>query len=568
MSRMASSRQGTRSKGRPKPAPGRWLTAGPSGATRDDRTARLTVTRATLAVVAIGLLWRTIRYALAFPLWGDEAFVAVNFLTRTLSELRLPLEFDQIAPPGFLWVEWFAARLLGPSEWALRLVPYLAGVGGLLVFWRFCRRVASRRSTLLAVAVLAASVYPVRHANEVKPYATDLLVSLLITAAGWSVWRDPRSRRRWLTLIGTAGAGVWCSYTAAYPAGSVAMLLALRLTQGQRQGDSGTTRPLPRRTAGFLPAYLVVLGISFGAVVYLFASPQASAGAWLSESVTWRGAFPPLAQPWRLPWWLLDMHAGGMLAYPWGSANFGSTASLLLVVLGVRAMARHKERRPLLLLLLGPIPIALAAAALHRHPYGTCIRVTIYMAPAFCLLMGEGIVALLKARRVLRGGSLVVAALFLLIPIGFTVRDVAKPYTRWDDLLHRRMARALAAQTRTGDRWIVFNGATPPPRDVPDLMVSRWIQRVAEVRFYLLQAAPVPTLWEPDPNAVNPVPGGRTWLIVHRHGSRRAFPETRLATYQRALDARLGPRVATQFFSFPEGESVEARVYPGPLLKQ
>ncbi len=43
------------------------------------------------------------------------------------------------------------------------------------------------RAALLAVGVFAASYYPVRHGTEVKPYATDLLASILLTALGWAV---------------------------------------------------------------------------------------------------------------------------------------------------------------------------------------------------------------------------------------------------------------------------------------------------------------------------------------------------------------------------------------------
>src|SRR3954470_21037655 len=74
-----------------------------------------TVGQMTLAVVALGLVWRTVRYAMAFPLWGDEAFLAVNFLTRGFADMSRPLEFGQVAPPGFLWAELAAVRALGSS---------------------------------------------------------------------------------------------------------------------------------------------------------------------------------------------------------------------------------------------------------------------------------------------------------------------------------------------------------------------------------------------------------------------------------------------------------------------
>src|SRR5262245_34344114 len=82
------------------------------------------VTRATVSVMLLGMLWRTARYALAFPLWGDEAFVAVTLLERDLAGLSHPPEFYQIVPPGFLWAEWLAVRWVGSGEWALRLIPF------------------------------------------------------------------------------------------------------------------------------------------------------------------------------------------------------------------------------------------------------------------------------------------------------------------------------------------------------------------------------------------------------------------------------------------------------------
>lgn len=214
------------------------------------------------------------------------------------------------------------------------------------------------------------------------------------------------------------------------------------------------------------------------------------------------------------------------------------------------------------MLLLGPLPVALAAATLHRYPYGTSVRVTIYMAPAICLLTGEGGVALFRAtgRGLVVRGPIVVAGLLAVMPLAYTVRDFCMPYMRWDDVEHRQLACMLAGWTAPGDQWIVFNGATPPPRDIPHLMISRWIQRVAEVRFYLLRYAPVPTRWEPAPEQVAAMPGGRTWLIIHRHGCTAYFPHERLAAYQRALIDRLGlPQSMT--VPLPDHSSVEVWVF-------
>ncbi len=524
------------------------------------RSAWPTLAGTTLVIVILGLLWRTVRYALAFPLWGDEAYVAVNILTRDLAGLSQPLEFFQIVPPGFLWVEWFVVHGLGSGERALRLVPYLAGVTSLLLFWRFCREVSTRRATLVAVAVLAASFYPVRHANEVKPYATDLLISLALTSLGWSTWRHVRSYRHWAALSAATTAGIWCSYTAIFPAAAVTLLLGAR-----------AIRERSIRLVILWLACSLLMVLNWGVMYLGFAAPQARAAPFLTNLFTWRKAFPPLTEPGRLLWWLIDTHAGQMMAYPHGGHDFGSVLTALLVIAGCVRMGRRRVRRPLLFLLVAPLAPAMVAAALHRYPYGTSTRVMLYMAPAFCLLMGEGIIAALRHRHWIRYGPIVVAGVLAVVTLTFTARDLAKPYSSKDNVDHQRLARLVASRAGPGDQLIVFNSVTPPP-PISDLMITRWLQRVAEVRFYLLSYASVPLRWEPDPETVIPGPGGNLWLIIQRHGNQRFFSEDRLAAYQRDLEKRFGPPRIAARYSLSNNESWCVCVYtpasqPDHLLK-
>jgi hypothetical protein len=486
--------------------------------------------QSTWAVLAVGLVWRVVRYALAYPLWGDEAFLAINFLTRDLRGLARPLEYGQVAPPGFLWAEWAVTRSLGSSELALRLIPFLAGVAALALFWRFCGAVSTRRVALLGVAVLAASLYPARHANEVKPYATDLLVSLILTMSGWAVWRNPGSLRPWVALIAAGVISVWCSYTAVFPVAGVGLLL---IAQGVRSKSvGGTTRAV---------VFSALSAASWAAMIKVFAGSQLRETSWLTGLITWRDAFPPIREPWHLPWWLLNVHAGNMMAYPLGGANFGSTATLLLVVVGAIAIWSRPRRRPLLWLLLGPLPVAFVAAAMGRYPYGTSARVMLYTAPAFCLLAAEGIVALLRASGFAKRGPILIAGGLALIPVCCLVGDLRGPALGRDEMDIPVLVRKLASQAEPGDEWILFDGSTPLPR-VPDLMTMIWVQRVAIFRFYVLSLARVPTRWEPDPRTVAPARRGRTWLIVHHHGSEEFYPETRRLAYETAIRDRLGPR--------------------------
>jgi hypothetical protein len=498
--------------------------------------------RATLLVVVAGLIWRTVRYALAFPLWGDEAYVAINLLTRDLSGLARPLDYFQVAPPGFLWVEWLVVHGLGNGERALRLVPYLAGIVSLVLFWRFCRGVATRRTVLLAVGMLATSFYPVRHATEVKPYAIDLLVALVLQWAAWAVVRDLRSYRWWFVLGATAVVGVWCSYAAIIPAVGVALFV------GAAVASERSVR-LIVLWGSLVLSMLLSWGIMFGMV----ARPQARPAAFPALA-PWNDAFPPLAAPWQLPWWLLDVHTGNMLAYPYGGNHFGSTLTTILVVVGCIRIAQRRVRRPLLFLLLSPLPVAFVAAAVHAYPYGTSTRVMLYMAPAFCLLTGEGIMAALQLRRWASHGPLVAGGVFATVALVCMVFNVVSPYKAYDDVLHRRVARWVAARTKPGDEWIVFNGASPLPI-LKNLMVMPWIQRVGEAHYYLLTCSPVPVRWQPDPETIVPNGGGKVWLVVQNHGDAGYFPKESLANYERELRQRLGPPRATTRFELPRGET-------------
>ena len=82
----------------------------------------------TWAFVVLGVLLRLVRYAMDYPLWWDEAFVAVNFIRRDYLDLLRPLDYGQVCPILFLWAELTLVKLLGFSEWSLRLFPLVCAI--------------------------------------------------------------------------------------------------------------------------------------------------------------------------------------------------------------------------------------------------------------------------------------------------------------------------------------------------------------------------------------------------------------------------------------------------------
>ena len=92
------------------------------------------LTRATWAFVGLGLLVRLVRYLVVYPIWHDEAFLAVNFLDRGYLDLLRPLDYSQVAPILFLWIELTSVRLFGFSEWSLRFFPAVCGLASVFLF--------------------------------------------------------------------------------------------------------------------------------------------------------------------------------------------------------------------------------------------------------------------------------------------------------------------------------------------------------------------------------------------------------------------------------------------------
>lgn len=329
------------------------------GSVRSGRSARhRAISRSMVVLVGLGVVWRIARFAANPPFWGDEAFLAVNVLIRDFAGLLRPLEYYQIAPVGFLWGELAIVRALGTSEWAFRLIPFLSGLASLGLFLRFASRTLDRRSALIAVGIFAAAFYPVRHATEAKPYATDLLFSLMTTSLAWSTWLDLESPRRWLALVLLVVVGVWCSYPLVFVAAGVGFVLAVGVG----------IRPTRRAILLYLTFMLATSSSWLGSYLTV-AREQAQSAPFYTSLGTWQGSFPPFEASWKMAYWLLDVHTGNLLAYPNGGNSLGSLATALLVLIGCLTLL--KSRPALLAILLSPLVPNLLAASLRRYPYGT-----------------------------------------------------------------------------------------------------------------------------------------------------------------------------------------------------
>ncbi len=389
---------------------------------------------ATWAFAGLGVLLRVVTFALNSPLWGDEAFVAVNFITRGYRDLFRPLDYGQVCPLLFLWLELTATKVFGFSEWSLRLIPTLSSVASMFLFAHVAGRVTRGPARLLAVAIFAVSYYPIRHGAEVKQYSTDLLAALALIALAIEWWRRP-GQRRWLwALVAAVPLALAMSHPAVFVAGGISLALAGTVWNARREGAL-----FPFAT------YNLAMVLTFVGLFIVFTGEQERLLLPTLRSHYWTDAFPPLGEPVKLFVWLAEAHTGRMFAYPFGDARGGSSFTTICFVVALAFLWRRGEST-LLMLALGPFGLAFVASVMGRYPYGGSARTTIFLAPAICLLSGLGLAAMIARLRFARTRQ----RAFLACVIGLAGSGivllgvkVAYPYKSVHDRESRAFARSF-----------------------------------------------------------------------------------------------------------------------------
>jgi len=147
-------------RAREEPAIGPWQ--------RAVRIATLSLLVVGFALRARGFLFSTI------PFWEDEAAWAIRLVD-------LPLKEHVIRPLGFMALSKLLAWLFSPSETVLRLLPWLASVGALLLSPLLAKRLfSSAAARLLFVAIVALHPGAIDLSKEFKPYSVGFAVHLLL----------------------------------------------------------------------------------------------------------------------------------------------------------------------------------------------------------------------------------------------------------------------------------------------------------------------------------------------------------------------------------------------------
>jgi len=386
---------------------------------------------APILVFALGAALRLRHYLYGRSLWVDEAFLSLNVAQRSFGGLVRPLGWDQTAPLLFLWLQKVAVTLFGVNEYALRLVPLLAGLLLMPAMFALGRRLLGRPAGVVAAVAAALSPLLIRYSNEADSYSVDALVTATLAILTLRVVDSPEDGRAWLWLALAGAFGVAASTPSVFVLAGVGV--ALITAPAVRSAPHGLARTVALGT---------LWGVLFGLVYLLLLRPAAS-----SEFL--RQFFGPAFLNPRAP----NLRSRVVEAV-WRTVQPATylppipvAAKVLVLGIAAAGLVSLARRRGPAAAALFALPLAGAYAAAVVEQYPIVQRTMLFAAPLLIvLLIAGGIAVSAWLPRALARPALILGALVLTLPAADAdVRDALDPWHGWDARTAVRDLQRLSA---------------------------------------------------------------------------------------------------------------------------
>lgn len=354
-------------------------------------------------LVVVGLALRLLHFWRDYVVWQDEAALLANVLTKNFREMLGPLALFEAAPPLFLWLEKACLIAMGDAMYALRLMPFLASCGSLLLLTWLARQVLRADAVPWAVLLIACSDRLLWHSCEAKPYAVDVFTATAVAALFWATRRWTLTRRL-LAFSAVAPVTIFLDFPGCFLIGGVMLAFVPSLLAARKGPNrsaeklSQNVAPAPNASApGAWLCYGLLAAVVAIAFLLLVMGPIRAQRCEQMDSC-WRQTFPSWNRPWLVPWWVLKSTAE-VIDYCFRPLGGCLTP---LAILGAFVLYK-KGRRELVVVLVAPLGLACCAGLMHAYPY-TGARVMVFALPALALFIGEATAFLVVRLRTLELG--------------------------------------------------------------------------------------------------------------------------------------------------------------------
>lgn len=382
-----------------------------------------------------GVLVRSVQYFSNRSLWDDEVNLALNIVNRSYGQLLQPLDYNQAAPPGFLWVEKLAIQTLGNHEYALRLFPFMAGLMSLVLFHKFAARYLTKLAAAIAIFLFASLPYLVYYATELKQYSSDVMVALLLA---WVLIPLGDRPLHWPEKVGLGILGallIWLSHP------SIFVLAGIELAHFLLAAKQRRWRLVIERSPVYALWVLSFVGLYFYTIVGTLANDT------LTDS--WDDRYPNSLLDIV---WLLDA-LGRFFYNPLGFLGRTDGIAIVAFVVGLVAFYRHNRR--LLIVIIAPIGVTVLAAFLEQYPFRE--RLVLFLTPFFIVIVATGIATLLARPKSPKSIGLMVGGFMVVTLIGLPVARASAQVLHPLQIEEMRPVLAyIKAHQEPGDRLYVY----------------------------------------------------------------------------------------------------------------
>jgi len=318
----------------------------------------------------MGAFLRIWQFAANRSLWLDEAMLALNVVNRSWVELTQPLDYNQGAPIGFLFVQKLMIVLFGNQDLYLRLFPLAASLLSIFLIWKVAQGFLSKIGVLIVLGFFVLSTQLIYYSSEAKQYASDVLVALLLLFVFSRYLAQARRRFLWLAAAGALG--MWLSHPTVFVLAGIGLSLSLDALIKKEWGR------LWQLGLVFL-AWLV----SF-AILYFVSLRFLATNTYLNDY--WSGGFMPIP-PWIDINWF--RHTWFDLINNWVGLPKGIIRSIGGLVLLAGCVSISLRKWQWALVLIAPFAFTLFASGLEKYPFSG--RLILFLLPSVFLLMAEGV---------------------------------------------------------------------------------------------------------------------------------------------------------------------------------
>lgn len=314
----------------------------------------------------------------------DELNLARNIAELSYFDLFFPLKYQQYAPPFFLFMVKGSADVFGYSECGLRLIPLLASLGSMILFYALLKQFFRNWLLIYPLILLIFNFYLYQQGMALKQYSLDILLTILWVLLTIKTRNLNTQNCLYFAVLGSLS--VWLSMPVVFILTGVGIYFIFQKWH-QVSLNFHNNQLLIKP---FLPIFLMIGTwlVSFGILFWVNLRHGIQTSGLQQYHTTYFLEMPTsvtnIQQSWSIIVSIFRAIVGKTaIAIGWG---------ILCFILGVFQI--WKREKSWLLLLLVPILTCFFASILHY--YSLIIRLTLFLFPLLIIIMGFGVVFLFE----------------------------------------------------------------------------------------------------------------------------------------------------------------------------